>query len=699
MAGDRSMTIEYKDSKRIVANASSMSKSGCLAYYNFEQTGSTLTNQATTSNGYSDGVGSNADGTNTGQGGFNGATTNVTGKVSKCWDFDRSSDSAGDYVSGINLNLNGAGSISVWVNISLVNYGEIIGRGGAQNLVTYADGHIYYHGIATSAGVLSSNTWHHIVGTIDSSNNAKIYVDNVLEKSATGGSVSDSTLEYTIGTRNVPPNKYYQLDGKIDELSVWSRELTTDEISALYNSGDGSTIDNTLVPETKPTDVQDNSILVEKDVGRRYWFNTTKLVFEDDFSSYASQSAADAVYPNNGNTSVGQVNITNDVIDATGNVSTVAGVVRDIGAVGSTFVLRFKIVITTASQYSSGDVSSKLNIGLFSTNEDGRSAEELIALDVNAYDNNYRFKAGGSVTPDAGGSTGAGGYTTETRWVEIKRLTGGDCKLSIFTTDAYTTSVLEGSKTLTPTGTITSALKYFGVKSGNSGSGDGSVVLTIDDISFWNNTTVPFNDTWTMQPTLEYDLSTSAGWSTTGSNCSVNTSGQYLEGSSSTDNDRATKALGLTLSDTKFVVRQKMELADVTTGGNGQLYFGYTDKDNSTTVLGSRDAIGITIRTGADFLQSYALNQAWQSSVALNTTPTETTYYLEIIRDSATSHTINLYSDSDYSVLIETKTNTISSSINGLEYITIGGWDNNASGNITARFSNIEIYNGVNTLN
>ena len=221
---------------------------------------------------------------------------------------------------------------------------------------------------------------------------------------------------------------------------------------------------------------------------------------DEDFTSYANQSSADAVWVPR-NTSVGRVNISNDVLDATGNVSTIAGVVRDIGAVGSTFVLRFKIVITTASQYSSGAIAGKLNIGLFSTNQNASvtSAEELIALDVNTFDNNYRFKAGGSVTADAGGSTGAGGYTTETRYVEIKRLTGGDCKLSIFTSDAYTTSVLEGSKTLTPTGTITSALRYLGVKSGNSGSGDGTVVLTIDDISFWNNTTyVATGDTLTV---------------------------------------------------------------------------------------------------------------------------------------------------------------------------------------------------------
>ena len=83
----------------------------------------------------------------------------------------------------------------------------------------------------------------------------------------------------------------------------------------------------------------------------------------------------------------------------------------------------------------------------------------------------------------------------------------------------------------------------------------------------------------------------------------------------------------------------------------------------------------------------------------MTTTPTATTYYLELIRNSATSYTLNLYSDSNYSVLVETKTNSISSSVNGLNHITIGGWDNNASGVITARFSDIQIYNGVNTLN
>ena len=203
---------------------------------------------------------------------------------------------------------------------------------------------------------------------------------------------------------------------------------------------------------------------------------TMEPTYETDFSTNAG-------WTNNGNTSVGQVNTTTKVLDAIGNVSTLCGVTRDLGAVDSKFLLRFKLGITVATQYTSGAVSAKVNIGLFSSDYNGRASQELIALDVNTFDNAYRFKAGGAITPDGGGATGAGNYGVETRWVEIKRLASGDCKLTIFT-DEYSTE--EGSKTSTPSGTITSALRYLGVKSGNTGSGDGNNALTVDDIQFYN---------------------------------------------------------------------------------------------------------------------------------------------------------------------------------------------------------------------
>ena len=206
---------------------------------------------------------------------------------------------------------------------------------------------------------------------------------------------------------------------------------------------------------------------------------TMNPTYESDFSTNAG-------WTNNGNTSVGQVNTTTKVLDAIGNVSTLCGVTRDLGAVDSTFLLRFKLGITVATQYTGGAIAGKVNIGLFSSDYDGRASQELIALDVNAFDNSYRFKAGGAITPDGGGDTGAGNYGVETRWVEIKRLASGDCKLTIFT-DEYSTE--EGSKTSTPSGTITSALRYLGVKSGNTGSGDGNNALTVDDIEFYNGVT------------------------------------------------------------------------------------------------------------------------------------------------------------------------------------------------------------------
>ena len=448
---------------------------------------------------------------------------------------------------------------------------------------------------------------------------------------------------------------------------------------------------------SKPSNVQDNSLLVEKDTARRYWFTAESdrtPTFEDDFSSDNWTDVGTQIGVSGGKM----------VWNALRSGSN-QGSYYDIGTANiseTEWVLDFTLDIDVMTE---GDTNAYFTIGLSDTSTmNVNTSQDFIGLLTflsTSSANNSRFMATGA----NGGTTISGtDFTTSDPqtlglfYVRIRRTSATECKVAIYSNSDYSTLVEEQTVTITSGLTGLRYLKLTNLTV--SGAGTGVFNGTMDNVKYYNSTTSTTTPaTWTMPPTLEYDLSTSAGWSTTGSNCSVNTSGQYLEGSSSTDNDRATKALGLTLSDTKFVVRQKMELTTVTTGGNGQLYFGYTDKDNSTTVLGSRDAIGITIRTGADFLQSYALNQAWQSSATLTTTPTATTYYLEIIRDSATSHTINLYSDSDYSVLIETKTNTISSSINGLEYITIGGWDNNASGVITARFSDIQIYNGVNTVN
>ena len=437
-----------------------------------------------------------------------------------------------------------------------------------------------------------------------------------------------------------------------------STECGQDSLIDSIEFYDGYTTPTTVA---KPTDVQDNSILVEKDTANRYWFSV------ESTSSPVSHSGG-----------------TSGTIDASGidcNGSNPRGGWGQQVKTGHPLVGKSLKTLTVSTRFSlepanrvDRDMTVKVFAGLNTATIRGTSdaiSTSTLTTAGTYYEKTFTFATPVPISAD------------DCILVCIDGITG--------TTRSWNCKIRDG--------TNEDNGKGYWVTFNSANFPPSNAVQTNRSMIYTATYVTVSPATWTMEPTLEYDLSTSTGWTTTGSNCSVNTSGQYLEGSSSTNNDRATKALGLTLSDTKFVVRQKMELTTVTTGGNGQLYFGYTDKDNSTTVLGNRDAIGITIRTGADFLQSYALNQAWQSSATLSTTPTATTYYLELIRNSATSYTLNLYSDSNYSVLVETKTNSISSSVNGLNHITIGGWDNSASGVITARFSDIQIYNGVNTVN
>ena len=489
------MTINYLDSKRISTSPESISKSDCLAYYNFEQTGSTLTNQATSANGYSEGVGSNADGTNTGVGGYTGATTGATGKVNNCWDFGRGSNTAGDYVSGINLNLNGAGSISVWINIVLADYGEIIGRASATNLVSYADGHIYYQGLSTSAGVLSSNTWHHVVGTKDSSNNCKIYVDNVLVKTGTGDAVTDSTVEYYIGARATSQN--YHPDGKIDELSIWSRELTTSDISMLYNSGDGSTIDNTSGEQTKPTNVQDNSILIEKDTGERYWFSEALAPTyggnDVTWTQTIGSSTSDTFYI--------LKDTGNDLMDikAAGNCGTWADPSIGYVTLGSTlssssWIVRFKLVFNTVTAESTGGKSFLTTFGVVDTATDWQDSENGFTFrfiaDGGSTQTQFASATSGTISTTSMGWTPA---TGETIYVQIA-YSSGTATANFYSDPEFLTGV--GTANVTKSGTF-SGIRYPQIALLQDAGGNGVMEIDMEDLKIYNAVTSVTPATWT----------------------------------------------------------------------------------------------------------------------------------------------------------------------------------------------------------
>jgi hypothetical protein len=83
-------------------------------------------------------------------------------------------------------------------------------------------------------------TWYHLVGTVSTAGVTTLYVNGVAQAttgSLTNGAMS-STASTTIGCRNdLTGASFWQ--GTIDEVAIWSRELSAAEVTELYGGGSG----------------------------------------------------------------------------------------------------------------------------------------------------------------------------------------------------------------------------------------------------------------------------------------------------------------------------------------------------------------------------------------------------------------------------------------------------------------------------
>lgn len=185
----------------------------------------------------------------------------AAGKLNNAADFERDNSeylSAADHSS---LDLTGDISVSLWVKLetqvpSWLRY-DLVGKW--INTDTFGDHSwvlSYYHdsGYFLSFGVaaldyqnpqwhpvsqtLSTGTWYHIVATWDASEHtATFYVD--------GSSIgSNNSGTYTSQASTAAPLRIgaasgggSAVDGLIDEVGLWSRVLSSSEVTSLYNSG------------------------------------------------------------------------------------------------------------------------------------------------------------------------------------------------------------------------------------------------------------------------------------------------------------------------------------------------------------------------------------------------------------------------------------------------------------------------------
>ena len=117
-----------------------------------------------------------------------------------------------------------------------------------RNMLYYApDGSsqkFWHHGTGNNNCTASSNSsepgkWYHIVMTVDSSGNGKLYVNS--EEEATYSTSNSSANKFSIGQEydgsGTTASDFF--DGKIDEVAVWNVALTATDVTTLYNSGKG----------------------------------------------------------------------------------------------------------------------------------------------------------------------------------------------------------------------------------------------------------------------------------------------------------------------------------------------------------------------------------------------------------------------------------------------------------------------------
>ncbi|MDP3772440.1 MAG: LamG domain-containing protein [bacterium] len=97
--------------------------------------------------------------------------------------------------------------------------------------------------VCSTSSSFDNNVWHHVVGVFDEDVSLYLYVDGVLQGSTavTNGS-GDAEKDFTgypfyIGARNGQGAADTFLSGSIDDVRIYNRALSADEIKRLYNIG------------------------------------------------------------------------------------------------------------------------------------------------------------------------------------------------------------------------------------------------------------------------------------------------------------------------------------------------------------------------------------------------------------------------------------------------------------------------------
>jgi len=186
---------------------------------------------------------------------INGVTGTHSGKVCRAASFDGSNDMiVSDILTGSDIMVfNDEVTLSCWFKSSgggkgaprLIEFSNDTGSYSYSTALCYdTDGDLRAWVTAEStttrggeidyAGKYTDNKWHHVVYTYSSTNGGRLYVDNVLKQTATDNPTSNIWDAETFSIGGLYENTDHVYEGFIDDVMVYSRELTADDITDLY---------------------------------------------------------------------------------------------------------------------------------------------------------------------------------------------------------------------------------------------------------------------------------------------------------------------------------------------------------------------------------------------------------------------------------------------------------------------------------
>ena len=182
-------------------------------------------------------------------------------------------DGVDDYVDcsqGTNLNITDAITIEAWVYPTASSYDQwdaILAKGGSSYRLHMHDNQ-FDLGLSIvgqpnqnldAGSVFVQNQWTHVAGTYNGTI-MKIYINGTLANSiAVSGAIKTNDYPLWIGDNSQVPDRYF--NGLIDEVTIYNRALSAEEIKSDYKEGVNNTYPRYDVNADGKVDILDATIV------------------------------------------------------------------------------------------------------------------------------------------------------------------------------------------------------------------------------------------------------------------------------------------------------------------------------------------------------------------------------------------------------------------------------------------------------